>query len=513
MYAITGVTGQVGAIVAKTLLNEGHKVRAVIRNEEKGRIWKNMGCETVCADITDSEAFAEAISDAEGVFILIPPLFDPKPGFPEITRITEALKKALTKAKPQKVVMLSTIGAQCEAENLLTQLGMAEKELGSLPMPTAFLRAGWFMENAAFDFQEAESKGCINTFIRPANKRLPMVSVIDVGRTAAALLTEKWESKRVIELEGPEPYAPMDIAAAFSQFLGKKVEVKEISRFDWEKTFMEQGMKNPSMRIRMLDGFNEGWIKFQSYGCEHRNGTITVDQAIGKMINKKSALIIGASRGLGLAMTEEYLKRGWDVTATVRTESSGKLNELQKISGSRLNIAKLDTTDENDLNNLHKSMGKEKFDVMIINAGISGSVELPAEEVSNEEFYKVMLTNALSPIRIISKMLECVKQDGTAAVMSSELGSVADNSDGGWEVYRMSKAALNMGMRSFVARHPKNKRTLLAIAPGWVKTDMGGEDALLTIEESIPRVIDMINFRNGIEGLRFVNYQNRILPW
>jgi NAD(P)-dependent dehydrogenase (short-subunit alcohol dehydrogenase family) len=97
--------------------------------------------------------------------------------------------------------------------------------------------------------------------------------------------------------------------------------------------------------------------------------------------------------------------------------------------------------------------------------------------------------------------------------MSSGLGSVSNNTDGGWEGYRASKAALNTLMRSYAARQPEASRTLLLIAPGWVRTDMGGPNAMLDVSESIPRVVDVVTKQTGCSGLQFLNYQGETVPW
>lgn len=124
----------------------------------------------------------------------------------------------------------------------------------------------------------------------------------------------------------------------------------------------------------------------------------------------------------------------------------------------------------------------------------------------------MLLTNALSPMRVIELFHDRVKVNGVVAVMSSELGSVAD-STGFWELYSSSKAALNMLMKSFHARHVEDTRALLLVAPGWVRTDMGSQDALLDVSESIPLVVDVVNRNAGIPGLRFINRHGDELPW
>lgn len=263
MYAVTGITGQVGGVVALALLAAGFDVRAVVRNAQKAQTWADQGCEVSVAEMHDSQALAQAFAGTEGVFILLPPNFDPTDGFPESHAMIEAIRQALLAARPGRVVCLSTIGAQAQQPNLLRQLSLLEAELGTLPMPVAFLRAGWFMENTLWDIGPAQATGVIDSYLQPLDQPVPMVATADVGRTAAALLQEDWHGTRVVELEGPARVSPLDIAAALSALLGKPVRVREVPRQNWEKLFRAQGMRNPAPRAQMLDGFNQGWIRFE----------------------------------------------------------------------------------------------------------------------------------------------------------------------------------------------------------------------------------------------------------
>jgi uncharacterized protein YbjT (DUF2867 family) len=277
MYAITGITGKVGSTVAKTLLDAGRSVRAVLRDPGKAVAWRDQGCEIVYANFQSAAALIPAFEKAKGVFILLPPIFDPDPLFSEARAMIANLRTALEAAQPAKVVVLSTIGADAEPVNLLSQLGLLELALESLPMPITFLRAGWFIDNAAWDVAPAQMTGVIPSFLQPLDRPVPMVSALDVGRTAAALLRENWSGKRIVNLEGPERVAPNDIAASFSRLLGKPVTAAAVARGDWEELFRAQGMQNPMPRMRMLDGFNEGWIGFSS---ETRKGKVRLDEAL-----------------------------------------------------------------------------------------------------------------------------------------------------------------------------------------------------------------------------------------
>ena len=284
MHAVTGITGKVGGKVAQTLLAAGEKVRAVVRDEAKGRPWADKGCEVAVASIGDADALTAAFAGADGVFLMTPPNFDPEPGFPQTQADAIAIEKAIMAARPGKVVFLSTVGAQVAEPNLLNNSKMTEETLRKLPVPAAFLRAGWFMENASWDV-EAARNGVVPSFLQPLDHVIPMVATADIGRTAAALLQEDWNGVRVVELEGPRRYSAADIGRAFAAALGREVRVEPVPRETWEQLFRSQGMNNPLPRIRMVDGFNEGWIDFERAG-EHREGTVTLDTVIAGLIGK-----------------------------------------------------------------------------------------------------------------------------------------------------------------------------------------------------------------------------------
>ena len=264
MYAIMGVTGQIGGVVARTLLAARQPVRAVVRDAAKGQAWADRGCEVALATIEDAASLTTAFRGAEGVFVLVPSSFDPTPGFPEAQTIGVTLRAALEAASPARVVYLSTIGAQATRSNLLTQHTIIEEALGTLPTPITFLRPAWFMENCSWDVAPARAQGVIPSFLQPLDKPVPMVATADIGRVAARLLQEKWSGRRVVELEGPQRVTPNEIASTFAKLLGRPVRMEAVPRESWEGLFKSQGTKNPLPRMQMLDGFNEGWIEFEN---------------------------------------------------------------------------------------------------------------------------------------------------------------------------------------------------------------------------------------------------------
>jgi uncharacterized protein YbjT (DUF2867 family) len=161
-----------------------------------------------------------------------------------------------------------------------------EDALKTLPVPVVFLRAAWFMENAAWDIASAR-EGNIQSYLQPLDRPIPMIATDDVGRTAAALLQEHWEGRRVVELEGAQRVSPTALADAFAKALAQPVRAEAVPRDRWESLFRAQGMKNPTPRMQMIDGFNAGWIDFPNRGANARKGSIGIDQAIATLIQRE----------------------------------------------------------------------------------------------------------------------------------------------------------------------------------------------------------------------------------
>jgi uncharacterized protein YbjT (DUF2867 family) len=230
----------------------------------------------------DSKALTLAFKDVEGAFILPPSCFDPKPGFPEAQAVITAVTTALLLARPKKVVCLSTIGAQATQSNLLTQRTLMEQALSSVPMPVTFLRPGWFMENAVWDVASARERGILSSYLQPLDKPVPMVATADVGGVAAELIQQYWEGKRIVELTGPKPVSPNDLADTLGKALGRDVHAEQVPRETWGSLFLAQGMNDPIPRIQMLDGFNEGWICFE-HPDRVLNGKVTLEEVVRKL--------------------------------------------------------------------------------------------------------------------------------------------------------------------------------------------------------------------------------------
>jgi len=225
-------------------------------------------------------------------------------------------------------------------------------------------------------------------------------------------------------------------------------------------------------------------------------------------------LIIGASRGLGHAMAAEFLKKGWNVVGTVR-DGAGRtlLHDLADGFPGRLEIEVLDINEPAQLASLRQRLSGRSFEMLFVNAGTTRNEQVPIGQVPTEDFVNVMVTNALSPMRVIETLQDLVPATGLIGAMSSGQGSITNNTTGMRELYRGSKAALNMFMRSFAARQSDTARALVLMAPGWVQTALGGPDAPLTIEESVPDLVNVLLVKRERPGLEYLDRFGQTVPW
>jgi len=229
----------------------------------------------------------------------------------------------------------------------------------------------------------------------------------------------------------------------------------------------------------------------------------------------RTILLVGASRGLGHAMAAEFLKNGWNVVGTVRGGGTRTLlHDLADEYRGRVETEILDICEPDQIAALRDRLTGRIFDMLFVNAGITNRDPTQTiGEVSTEDFVQVMITNALSPMRVIESLEPYVAATGLIGVMSSGQGSISNNETGEREVYRGSKAALNMFMRSFAARQAGTSRAMVAMAPGWVRTELGGPDARLTIEESVPSLVSVLLAKQRKPGLEYLDYLGRTVPW
>ena len=238
--------------------------------------------------------------------------------------------------------------------------------------------------------------------------------------------------------------------------------------------------------------------------------------SMGQNHTNPTLLLVAASRGLGFAIAEEFLYRNWNVVGTIRPESNrNRLDELRARFEDRLEIETLDVCEDAQITALRQRLAGRKFEMLFVNAGITNrdGRKTPICDVSTDDFIRVMTTNALAPMRTIEQLDSLVSEAGLIGVMSSGRGSLTNNIGGEEELYRGSKSALNQFMRSYAARHSHSSRAMTLMAPGWVRTELGGPEARLSIEESVPNLVNVLLKKQGSPGLEYLDYLGRTVPW
>jgi NAD(P)-dependent dehydrogenase (short-subunit alcohol dehydrogenase family) len=226
-----------------------------------------------------------------------------------------------------------------------------------------------------------------------------------------------------------------------------------------------------------------------------------------------SILIVGASRGLGQAMAAEFSDRGWRVLGTVRGAGT-PLHGLAAERPDRVEIETLDMTDHDQMLTVRDRLSGRQFDIVFINGGIANRApEATMAGVSTEEFVHVMVTNVLGVMRAVEAFGPMARPGGVIGVMSSGQGSIANNANGANDVYRASKAALNQAMSSYAGRHADDGKALVLMAPGWIRTEMGGSNAPFSVEEAMPQIVDVLIAQQGAVGLRYLDRNGRTVPW
>jgi uncharacterized protein YbjT (DUF2867 family) len=288
MYAIVGITGNTGRVVAEKLLSEGQSVRGIFRSTDKAERWRLRGAETAIGTLSDTSAITKAFRGTDGVYIMTPTYHDADDMFAENLRDLANLKEAITVAEVPKVVLLSSIGAHLqEGTGPILKLRAMEQLFFDLPVSCASIRAAWFMENFAGVIENVRKSGVLPSFL---DRTIPMVATRDIGKLAAGLLQGSWKGIRIIELEGPRRYSPNDVAAAFEAVLGRKVVAQAVDRNEWASIYQDWGLspKSAKAMTEMIDGFNRGWIVFEGGKAEHSLGETSLEEVLSALEKTKS---------------------------------------------------------------------------------------------------------------------------------------------------------------------------------------------------------------------------------
>ena len=212
-------------------------------------------------------------------------------------------------------------------------------------------------------------------------------------------------------------------------------------------------------------------------------------------------------------MAAEFAGRGWRVLGTVRAPGT-PLHRLAAERPDIVTIEVLDMTDQDQIRAVRDRLSGRQFDIVFVNGGIANRApEATMAGVSTEEFVQVMITNVLGVMRAVEAFGALARPGGVIGVMSSGQGSIANNANGANDVYRASKAALNQSMSSYAGRHADEGQALVLMAPGWIRTEMGGSNAPFTVEEAMPQIVDVLITQQGVAGLRYIDRNGRTVPW
>jgi len=282
-FAIVGVTGHVGGVIAEQLLAAGHKVRGLVRDESSAaaKALKSQGVELAVATLTDTAALTKAFTGVDGVFVMTPPLFNSPDWRSEHKDYIKHLTAAVEAAKVTKIVVLSSIGAEHDAgTGAILKLHDLEVAWKNLHASIAYIRAGYFAENALGLVALAKAQGIFPSMVT-LDKKLPVVATKDIGILGAKLLQEKWEGKRFIEFEGPEQLSYNELAAIVGKVLNKTVTPIPVPQDQWNATWQSFGASENSAQgmSDLVAGLNGGLISFT---CKHESakGTTTWESLV-----------------------------------------------------------------------------------------------------------------------------------------------------------------------------------------------------------------------------------------
>jgi NAD(P)-dependent dehydrogenase (short-subunit alcohol dehydrogenase family) len=227
-------------------------------------------------------------------------------------------------------------------------------------------------------------------------------------------------------------------------------------------------------------------------------------------------LVTGANRGLGLEFCRQYAVTGWQVLACCRQPEHAR--ELMGLADqfSMLSIIKLDVSDFDEIDYLAAQLMDEKIDILINNAGVYGdSRDHAFGKLNYQDWTQALAINVQAPVKMAEAFFKQINRSDKKLLvsLSSQMGSIADNSSGGCLLYRSSKAGLNAAMKSLAIDLQASGIGVMIFHPGWVKTDMGGVHALIDTQQSVSGMREqMMQFTLDQTGC-FIKYEGSLLPW
>lgn len=286
MYVVLGANGRAGSETAHALIELRKPVRVVLRRPEQAEKWTKLGASVAISSIEDVPSLAAALSGASGAFLLSPPPVSGDP-YKRADEIGSALAEAVRQSGLSKVVALSSVGAQHQTgTGVIATLNSLEKHLAEVAPSTTFLRPGYFVETWGEIAPAVIADGVLPSFLEPSQK-IPMVSTIDVGRTAACLLSDEFSGKRIVELRGPQDWSANDVAAAFSRVLDRTVEIAFVPSEIRASLLAQEGVppEVATALLGMYDGIASGRVEHEQ-GTEQRRGSVSLAEAVERIVRR-----------------------------------------------------------------------------------------------------------------------------------------------------------------------------------------------------------------------------------
>jgi len=231
----------------------------------------------------------------------------------------------------------------------------------------------------------------------------------------------------------------------------------------------------------------------------------------------KTILITGANRGIGLELAKQYAVDGWRVFACCRhPEKAEALNKLSNQYPAQIKVYSLDVAEHKQIEQLAQSLSNEAFDLLINNAGIYPSSDASGFGRTNySDWMTAFSINTMAPLKMAEAFVNNVArgQQKLIVTITSQMGSIEDNSSGGNYLYRTSKAAANMVVKSLALDLQGQGITAVALNPGWVKTDMGGPNAMISVEQSVTGIRQVISRLKISDSGKFFGNDGHLIPW
>lgn len=286
MYIVTGATGHTGSVVAKTLLEKGLPVRAIVHSEGKGKDLKELGAEIAVADVQDAESLTEALKGGKVLYLMNPPNEQSENMIDETEKVIEAFQTAIGNSSLEKLVTLSSVGAHLPSGTgpIMTNR-MVEQAFKDSDIPTTFVRAGYFMENWNSVLDTVKNEGVLPSFLHPLDRKIPQVATEDIGRIAAEAMLEDSEGVKIKELAGL-PYSPNDVAEAFSKVLGRDVKAVAVPEEQWMDIFQTfASPRNAELFYEMTQGVNSGLITFETENPIE--GKVTIEDYASQVLKQE----------------------------------------------------------------------------------------------------------------------------------------------------------------------------------------------------------------------------------